>query len=161
MKPQALNWTRDHIGIIGLVFVLAVMGVIALVLIADNAAKEARRSGQQAAEETNSIQLRQACPVSQVTRAWQRVRAQAAEPLTGDDTLVPTADHYFRIVDCDATYAPGYRGRRVYLRSDLDDCFVELTKRGYWRDLDVPSSPRVPTTDPVRLAHICGVNAIP
>jgi hypothetical protein len=118
-----------------------------LIGIAIGAKNAAQRSAKTTVADATQTVLRAACPTSQITRAWQRVRAEVAPSERTPEVYIADARSYFGIIDCGATYDGRVHGV-IFLPNWLDDCFVRLTDLGYWRDHPA-------TTDPAQLSDLC------
>jgi hypothetical protein len=127
----------------GLTLVLIVLAVASYVI-----AEDAATTAANEAREVSAEQLRGGCARAQLNRAWQRVRAVDVPSKDRAEFNEAISSSYFQITDCEATYATGYTGPPVFLDPAIDQCFVELTKRGYWVD-------REPFTTPSRLRSVC------
>lgn len=140
--------TSERVSWVGILTLLVVILGVASVVIAKDAAVSGSKAAKEATLATAAQQLANACPRNQLNRAWQRVRAREAPSEERADFNQEIAAAYFRITNCQATYAPGYTGKPVYLEAALDECFVKLTEDGYWRDKE-------PFTNPAVLRSLC------
>lgn len=141
LTPERVSW-------VGMMTLLVVILAVASHFIATNAAEKAAKAAREASLSVAAQQLQGGCPRNQLNRAWQRVRAREAPSAEKADFNQENAAAYFRITNCQATYAVGYTGPPVYLEPKLDECFVKLTEDGYWRDKE-------PFTNPAVLRSLC------
>lgn len=147
MRTSVHRFGRDHHALILTTFLaVLVTGGIAI------ATKAVAEQSAHAASEAVAGQAAKGCARNQIQRGYLLLRAQEFGPEVnaprGRASVTDHAPNLFYLVNCEASYTPGYHGPAFRLPPEASQCFLRLMADGYWNDHE-------PFTDPDRLRAIC------